>query len=236
MYNNFIFDLYGTLIDIRTDEESSIIWQNFAAYLQRYNIMASAIDLKQEYNEETKKLLDLPSEFEYPEIDLFPVFYSICHSKNTNLTDADIFHIGEAFRKISTKYISLYPNTLKVLQSLKENGKKIFLLSNAQKVFTMQELSETKTIDYFDDIFISSEMGCRKPDKHFFDLLIKKHSLELCKSIMIGNDSTSDIAGANAAGLDSLYVRTAISPQNDPVPDCKYIFNDGDIGHVIELI
>ena len=128
MYNNVIFDLYGTLIDIRTDEESSIIWQNFAAYLQRYNIMASAIDLKQEYNEETKKLLDLPSEFEYPEIDLFPVFYSICHSKNTNLTDADIFHIGEAFRKISTKYISLYPNTLKVLQSLKENGKKIFLL------------------------------------------------------------------------------------------------------------
>lgn len=40
---------------------------------------------------------------------------------------------------------------------------------------------------------------------------------------MIGNDSTSDIAGAKAVGMDALYVRTAISPENDPVPDCKYV-------------
>lgn len=41
--------------------------------------------------------------------------------------------------------------------------------------------------------------------------------------------------GAKAVGMDALYVRTAISPENDPVPDCKYVFEDGDIGHVLDI-
>jgi putative hydrolase of the HAD superfamily len=53
---------------------------------------------------------------------------------------------------------------------------------------------------------------------------------------MIGNDSTTDIAGATALGMDGFYVRTEISPENDPTPDCRFVFEDGDIGHVLELI
>ena len=33
MYKNYIFDLYGTLIDIRTDEWSKEPWEEFAAWL-----------------------------------------------------------------------------------------------------------------------------------------------------------------------------------------------------------
>ena len=53
---------------------------------------------------------------------------------------------------------------------------------------------------------------------------------------MIGNDSTSDIAGADSVGMDAFYVKTEISPENDLIPDCKFAFADGDIGHVLELI
>ena len=53
---------------------------------------------------------------------------------------------------------------------------------------------------------------------------------------MIGNDGSADIAGANAVGMDALYVRTGISPQGDLLPECKYVFEDGDIAHVLELI
>lgn len=41
---------------------------------------------------------------------------------------------------------------------------------------------------------------------------------------MVGNDGSSDIAGAAAAGMDAAYIRTAISPENEPVPECKYVF------------
>lgn len=35
MYKNYIFDLYGTLIDIRTDEWSEEPWEEFAAWAYR---------------------------------------------------------------------------------------------------------------------------------------------------------------------------------------------------------
>ena len=33
-YDNYIFDLYGTLIDIHTDEEQSILWEKMTDYLK----------------------------------------------------------------------------------------------------------------------------------------------------------------------------------------------------------
>ena len=34
MYKNFFFDLYGTLVDIRTDEQKPSLWRNLAEYIQ----------------------------------------------------------------------------------------------------------------------------------------------------------------------------------------------------------
>ena len=66
---------------------------------------------------------------------------------------------------------------------------------------------------YFDDIFISSACGVKKPDSRFFQLLIDKYNLDITKSIMIGNDSISDIAGAKSVGLDTFYIHSNISPK-----------------------
>jgi putative hydrolase of the HAD superfamily len=34
MYKNIIFDLYGTLVDIHTDEQNPKFWQKFAGLLK----------------------------------------------------------------------------------------------------------------------------------------------------------------------------------------------------------
>lgn len=236
MYKNYIFDLYGTLIDIRTDEWSKDVWKEFAGWLTERGMKYTGSEVHKLYNAEVKLLESAPTSFTAREIDIVPVFDTICRNKKPAVTDEEVWEVGENFRKISTKMIQLYPNTLKVLKELKKAGKKIYLLSNAQRVFTWQELEQMGLTEYFDDIFISSDNGCKKPDPVFYRNLITKHKLDVAECIMIGNDSTSDIAGAKAVGMDAFYVRTEISPQNDPVPDCKYVFEDGDIGHVLELI
>lgn len=236
MYNNYIFDLYGTLIDIRTDEWSDEFWDDFAEWMTDNGMRFSGKELHNLYDEEIKRLERKSSSYDYPEIDVRPVFKTICLKRKTTITDEEIWEVGENFRKISTKMIQLYPNTLKVLKELKKFGKKVYLLSNAQRVFTWQELEGTGIAKYFDDIFISSDAGCKKPDTAFYKKLIDKHNLDISECVMIGNDSTSDIAGATALGMDAFYMRTEISPKNDPVPKCKYVFEDGDIGHVLELI
>ena len=236
MYKNYIFDLYGTLIDIRTDEESQKVWDEYAAWLTERGMKYTGEEVHLVYSEETAKLVAVESEYEHKEIDLLPVFTYICRNKKPSVTDEEIWEAGEKFRIFSTSFIKLYDNSKKVLESLKQAGKNVYLLSNAQRIFTWQELEVTGILEYFDDIFISSDYGCKKPDISFYKALINKHNLNVEESIMIGNDSTTDIAGALAMGMDGLYIKTEISPENDPIPPCKYAFADGDIGHVLEII
>ncbi len=236
MYRNFIFDLYGTLIDIRTDEDKPEFWSSFAEYLGENGIEYTPRGVHDMYNMEVKRLVEEPSQYQAPEIDIMKVFTIICRNKRPDMTYEEIWKVGEQFRILSTSMLKLYDNTLPVLDALKATDRKIYLLSNAQSVFTRQELDRMGLTPYFDDIFISSDEGCKKPDREFFMKLVNKHGLDIRESVMIGNDGASDIAGANSLGMDSLYIRTAISPAGEPLPQCRYAYEDGDIGHVLELI
>ena len=49
-------------------------------------------------------------------------------------------HTGQFFRVMSTEYIKLYPGTKEMLKELKKAGKNVYLLSNAQRIFTAYEM------------------------------------------------------------------------------------------------
>ena len=130
-------------------------------------------------------------------------------------------------------------NIIKFYKSFKNNYLEA-ITNYLSKSNTIKPIKIIRTNDfiilYFDDLFISSDKGCKKPAIEFYQMLIDKHNLDIKESIMIGNDSTTDIKGATALGMDALYIKTEISPKDDPIPDCKYAFPDGDIGHVLDII
>lgn len=35
-YKNYLFDLYGTLVDIHTDEENEALWEKLCMFLRLY--------------------------------------------------------------------------------------------------------------------------------------------------------------------------------------------------------
>ena len=152
MYKNYIFDLYGTLIDIRTDEWNQEPWDEFAKWLTKKGMPYTGKEVRALYVSEVNRLEAEPTEYDKREIDIIPVFEAICKKYKPDITPEEVWEIGENFRVITTHMIKLYPNTKKVLEGLKKAGKKVYLLSNAQRVFTWQELEKTEIIDYFDDI------------------------------------------------------------------------------------
>jgi ribonucleotide monophosphatase NagD (HAD superfamily) len=83
-----------------------------------------------------------------------------------------------------------------MLLRLQEAGKKIYLLSNAQRIFTEYEMHTMDIVKYFDGILISSDYQTKKPDKRFFDILVEKYGIHPDKTLFVGNDSRTDIAGA----------------------------------------
>ena len=236
MYKNYIFDLYGTLVDINTNEEKAYLWEKMAEFYGYYGAMYKPNELKKAYKKACEDEKEKNAQFDCPEIKVEYVFLRLFKNKGI---DADInlaIHAGQMFRIISTKYIKLYDGVIDFLKELKKKGKKVYLLSNAQEIFTVPEMKMLGIYDYFDGIIISSSENCKKPDKKFYEIVINKYNLNKKESIMIGNDCITDIKGAYDANLDSLYIHSNISPEVKGELLSTYSIMDGDFTKVSKLI
>ena len=211
-YENFVFDLYGTLVDIRTDEDAPGLWEKFSLFYGYYDARYTPEELKRSYESLVEgEEADLHEA--HPEIQIETVFAKLFEEKGVNADMTLAVHAGQFFRILSTEYIRLYDGAPELLSGLKQAGKKVYLLSNAQRIFTEYELHLLGIADYFDDIFISSEFGVKKPEQRFFRMLMEKHGLSVSDTIMIGNDGTCDIDGAKSVGMASFYIHSNISPE-----------------------
>lgn len=106
------------------------------------------------------------------------------------------------FRKESTVSLKLKPGVLKILHELRETGAKLILLCNAQRSFAEAELKELGLWTEFDDIFISSDYCCRKPDRYFYNAPLNKHLLKPSDCLVIEAAGADNINGAKALGMD----------------------------------
>lgn len=241
MYETCIFDLYGTLVDIRTNEKKEELWDRLALFYAFYGADYTPDELHFVYDRLTKEMsagkggIRKDAHEAYPEIRIEEVFQALFREKGVNADEVLIRHTGQFFRILSMEHLKLYDGTEEMLSALRNSGKKIYLLSNAQQIFTEYEMNALKITPYFDGIFISSEHGCKKPDTEFFEKLIRTYNIDREKSIMIGNDGVCDIEGAKKAGLATLYVRTEISPKED-FPDADYVLKKMDMKRITELL
>ena len=244
MYKNYVFDLYGTLVDIHTDEEQMELWEKLALFYGYYGANYEPQELKERYaalcsskEDELKRGVEPKYAHEAcPEIHIEEVFTALFAEKGVTVSDEMAVLTGQFFRVLATEYVKLYDGVPQMLAKLKEAGAGVYLLSNAQRIFTAYELNYLDITKYFDGILISSDYNTKKPDARFFALLHEKFGLDLKECIMVGNDSRCDIGGAKAAGMDCLYVRSNISPKDDPTPDATYCMEEMDIAKMTELL
>lgn len=218
-YKNYIFDFYGTLVDIETDENKPSFWKKMAEIYRVYGADYSWKDLRDTYLSMVKQeqvLLAKEIHTDYPEILLEKVFLRLLkEAKHTHKTAFQIasesdflYHISNSFRVLGRKRIGAYKHTCSTLKTLKERGCNVYLLSNAQGIFTRPEIELTGVAEYMDDIFISSDHQRMKPDPVFLNELISKHRLEKENTVMIGNDFSSDMAIAQACGVDGIFLNS----------------------------
>lgn len=232
MYKNYLFDLYGTLADIHTDEENSGLWEALAEYYTENGANYTGKELKNSYEkfakEEKEVVIANHPEYKYVDIKIEKVFKRLYTEKGTNADEKLVLATASKFRTESREYIKLYNGIKELLQDLKKAGKNIYLLTNAQRAFTWDELEIIGIRDKFDGIVISSDEECCKPDSKFFNIMLTRYNLDPKETIMIGNDPNADISGAVSVGLDSLYIHTNISPELKEKPQSTYIICDGD--------
>lgn len=240
MFKNYLFDLYGTLIDINTDEWQKDLWKKLSILYRYKGADYTPDEIAADYGKyvDREKQLVQKRHPDYTQIDIKieKVFKKLFTQKGVKTTKREIAEICTAFRCYSTVYIKLYDGVIDLLETLKEKGKGVYLLSNAQRGFTENELNMFGLTKYFDGIVISSDEECSKPDKHYYDILIERYNLKRSETIMVGNDYISDIKGAKEAGLSALYIHQSISPEIKGKLLADFKVMDGDVYKIKELI
>lgn len=231
-YDVYVFDLYGTLVDIHTDESDMAVWDKLSLFYGYYGAAYTGKTLKVAYEKlirgkekQLKSTLEENPRYSHeasPEIEITDVFAELFAAKGIPVEREFAVYTGQFFRVLTTEYVRLYKGTRRMLEQFCEAGKKVYLLSNAQRIFTEYEMRKLDLIKYFDGILISSDYKTKKPDRRFFDALIATYDIVPDKTLFVGNDSRSDIKGAQAVGFDTFYVKSNISPMGDMAEDATY--------------
>lgn len=220
-YTDLIFDLYGTLLDIHTEEDDTV-WEKTALYFGYYGAPYSGGELRATFQAAmAARKAQAGQSYEcFPDIPFEQVMAELFRAKGVD-ANADALGINAAqlFRIASTDYIRLYPQALEALDFLREKGYRLWLLSNAQHIFTAYELAALGLGKQLDGVYLSSDYGCRKPDSRFYRALLEEQGLNIDKCLMIGNDRQTDIAGAQAVGMATLYMHTGLTPPDQAEAD-----------------
>ena len=213
-YTDLVFDLYGTLVDIHT-EENELVWEKTAIFFGFYGAHYTGAELQDAFRQSmTAREAKAGQSYEcFPDIPFELVLDDLFRAKGIDPVPGNLgFQAAQLFRISSIEYVKLYPYVPEALQRLRDKGYRLWLLSNAQRAFTAYEIRHLGLEDSFDKIYISSDFQCRKPDIRFFQALLEEQQLDPSHCLMIGNDLHTDIGGAKNAGLDTLYMHTNLTP------------------------
>ncbi len=235
-YDAYLFDLYGTLVDIRTDEDRPSLWRETAKLYAKNGAVYAPEELHARYRAACAAESAAHPDPDY-EISIGRVFAALYRNRGVAPSDALIAETARRFRAASCARLRLYAGALPLLEALRARGR-VILLSNAQRLFTEPELKTLGLEDAFDAIYLSSDYAVKKPSPAFFALPLRDFGLLPERCIMIGNDPVCDVAGANRAGMDALFIRTAISPADASVPciGARYSLPRMNLARVLQIL
>lgn len=117
-------------------------------------------------------------------------------------------HIIDAW---NTLLLDIPADRIELLQELNKNYR-LFLLSNTSPIHIRkvnQILFETAGIsdlnELFEKVYYSYELGCMKPDAIIYEKVLEDASILPEESLFL-DDNADNIAGALAAGINSIHV------------------------------
>jgi len=112
------------------------------------------------------------------------------------------------------------PGALEAVQSLSRKYK-LYLASNGTAKVQAGRLASANIGCYFQEVFVSQEIGANKPDRLYFEgCFARIPGFDVTKAMMVGDSLTSDILGGNQAGMTTCWVNPEGKPRREDIqPD-----------------
>lgn len=111
--------------------------------------------------------------------------------------------------------------TIQALRVLCEPALTIGVITNGPGEIQRPKVELLAVESLVDFTIVSGEFGTWKPDPLIFEEALRLAAVAPNEAIMVGDSLNHDIAGANAAGISSVWVNLsgAVAPSDGPQPD-----------------
>ncbi|MGO3624421.1 MAG: YjjG family noncanonical pyrimidine nucleotidase [Leuconostoc falkenbergense] len=194
MIKNIIFDLDDTLLDFQRGEYESVrsILKN-----------AGAPNIEEAFKIYGQINANVWQQIESGEPLLNRRFSDTLNQLNIK---SDGQQLEQIYREHLNHNFHVIPGATNLLKQLKSNGSRLIVGTNGVAKTQHERLVGSGINSYFDEIFISEEIGYRKPEPQFFETILNNNpDRNISNTVMVGDRLSADIVGANAVGMKSIW-------------------------------
>ena len=101
---------------------------------------------------------------------------------------------------------------IKVVNELKRSYK-VGVIANGVKEWIEQVIKKYKIETLFDGLFVSSEIGVRKPDARIFYIALKEFSVKPKETVFVSDELGDDLVGAKGCGMKIIWLYQGIEKE-----------------------
>ncbi|POZ14605.1 glucose-1-phosphatase [Lelliottia aquatilis] len=125
---------------------------------------------------------------------------AMCHEMDLPLSYEQFAHGWQAV------FVALRPEVIDTMNKLREQGHRVIVLSNTNRLHTTFWPGEYPQIhDSADKIYLSQEMGMRKPEARIYQAVLQAEGFSAADTVFF-DDNADNIEGANQLGITSILV------------------------------
>jgi putative hydrolase of the HAD superfamily len=173
------------------------------------------------------------------EIDISAVMTRSFQEHGVELTDDDLRLFLRAAQDVWSSYYALASSTHALLETLRERGLKLALVSNtASPEWLLEPILERQGIaERVDAIVLSSEVGKRKPHPAIFQRALGELGVESKEALFVGDRLEADVLGASRVGMktvQAVWFRADEGPEN--VEADYQAFTQMDVLNVVDRL
>lgn len=219
-YKAIIFDLFGTLISVAKTAGSE----------GRYTADILGLDRKLWNRTCFSEHHDILNETDHTE-----TVKRMAHSLNPSIPISRIQEAADIRQqRFDMALTQIEPGILAALESLRQNGLFLGLVSNAS-TGEVRAWTESPLAPLFNTVHFSWECGVKKPQPEIYWMALSEMAIEPDQALFVGDGSSDEHLGAHGCGIDSLLVTYFLDRDNKEDLHHRGRGSKGTIKHINEL-
>lgn len=210
-YKAVFFDFGGTLMDAESDNIAHLYMMK--EVIKKYGLSTSDKEMLVKYNSflftKDMTLLDIdPKENTFAPLrdSTKRAFTAVLSEYNIHPSIEDFRWFKEIYFENHKKYVKLFPETLEILQKIKNTSLHLGIISDIDDNYQDFQFKIFGITKMFDSITTSEEVQSYKPESKIFQIALNKASCRGEESIIIGDSYKKDIVGGKNVGMTTIWI------------------------------